>query len=79
MNLITKIKKKLCGKIKGRACADGRKQRAYIKKEDVTSPTVQLEAFILSLFIDIFEGRDVATADVTGAFLLSKIKDFVIV
>ena len=51
----------------------------------MTSPTVQLEAFILSLFINIFEGRDVATAaiaataDVTGAFLLSKMKDFVIV
>ena len=49
LNLITKIKKKRCGKIKGRACAEERKQRVFIKKEDVTSPTVQLEAFILSL------------------------------
>ena len=33
----------------------------------------------MSLLIDIFEGRDVATADVTGAFLLSEMKDFVII
>ena len=52
LNLITKIKKKRCSKIKGRVYADGRKQRAYIKKEDVTSPKIQLEAFILSLLID---------------------------
>ena len=30
-NLITMVKEKRDGKIKGRACADGRKQRRYIK------------------------------------------------
>jgi hypothetical protein len=29
LNLITMVKEKRCGKIKGRACADGRKQRKY--------------------------------------------------
>lgn len=33
LNLITLVKEKRCGKIKGRACADGRKQRRYISKE----------------------------------------------
>ena len=34
------LKRKRCGKIKGCGCADGRKQRAYIAKEDSTAPTV---------------------------------------
>jgi hypothetical protein len=79
LNLITMVKEKRCGKIKGRACADGRKQRKYISKEDVTSPTVQLESLMLSLLIDAQEGRDVATADATGAFLLADMEDMVVV
>jgi hypothetical protein len=34
------LKRKRCGKIKGRGCADGRKQRAYIDRADAASPTV---------------------------------------
>ena len=77
--LITMIKEKRNGKIKGRACADGRKQRRYIAKEDVRSPTIQLESLILSLAIDAHERRDEATADVVGAFLLEDIKEHVII
>ena len=79
LNLITLVKEKRCGKIKGRACADGRKQRRYIKKEDVASPTIQLESLLLSLLIDAFEKRDVATADVVGAYLMANMDDFVLV
>ena len=32
--------KKRCGRIKARACANGSKQRVYIRKEDAASPTV---------------------------------------
>ena len=46
LELLTLIKKKRCGKIKGRVCANGRKQRRYIKKEDVSSPTVQLDSIL---------------------------------
>lgn len=73
------VKQKRCGKIKGRACADGRKQRKYITKEQSTSPTMHLESLLLSLLIDAFEKRNVATADITGAYLLAKMKDFVLV
>ena len=79
LNLITMIKQKRCGKIKGRACADGRKQRRYIKKEDVASPTVQLNSLLLSLVIDALEHRDVATADVVGAYLMAMLNDFILV
>jgi Reverse transcriptase (RNA-dependent DNA polymerase) len=63
------LKKKRCGKIKGRGFADGRKQREYLSKEDVSSPTVSIEAVLLSCVIDAEEGRDVATLDIPGAFM----------
>ena len=79
LNLITMIKEKRSGAIKARACADGRKQRRYISKEEVASPTIQLESLIMSLIIDAREGRDVAIADVVGAYLLANMKDYVLV
>ena len=79
LKLLTKVKQKRCGRIKARGCADGRKQRLYVKKEDVTSPTVLLESFIFGLLIDALEGRTVATADIAGAYLLAFMKEFVLV
>jgi len=35
------LKEKRCGKVKGRGCADGRKQLLYTNKNETTSPTVQ--------------------------------------
>ena len=63
------LKEKRTGEIKGRGCADGRKQRDWMNKEDTTSPTVSTQALILSCMIDAKENRDVATADIPGAFL----------
>jgi hypothetical protein len=63
------LKEKRCGKIKGRGCADGRKQRDFLTKEETSSPTVAIELVMLSCTIDAHEGRDVATADIPGAFL----------
>jgi len=48
--------KKLDGTIKARGCADWRPQREYTKKEEVSSPTVSLEAMMLSCTIDAKEG-----------------------
>jgi hypothetical protein len=81
LRLVQLIKQKRCGKIKGRTCADGRKQKEYIKEEDSTSPTVSTEALLLTLMIDANEHRDVATADVPGAFLHSDMDEetFVVV
>ena len=62
--------KRKCGrKIKGRGCADGRKQRAYTAKEDAASPTVSNEAMFLKAVIDAMEGREVAVFNVPGAFM----------
>ena len=63
------LKMKRGGDIKGKGCADGRKQREYKSKDDTSSPTVSTEALVLSCMIYAMEGRDVATADIPGAFL----------
>ena len=70
MNAINLIGQKDCGKIKGRSCADGRKQKRYLKEdENVSSPTASLEAINTTWVIDAYEGRDVVTSDVPGAYL----------
>jgi hypothetical protein len=63
------LKKKRCGTIKARGCADGRKQREYTSKEETSSPTVAIKALMLSCIIDAKEGRGVATANISGAFM----------
>ena len=63
------LKEKRCGTIKGRGCADGRKQKNWMSKDDTASPTVSTAALILSCMIDAYERRDVATTDIPGAFL----------
>jgi len=63
------IKEKRCGTIKGRGCADGRKQRLYKTKEETSSPTVRTESLMLSCVIDAKERRKVVTCDVPGAFM----------
>jgi len=46
------LKEKRDGSIKGRGRADGRKQRGWMDKEDTSSPTVSIQALILSCMID---------------------------
>ena len=45
------IKEKKSGKIKGRTCADGRLQRKYIPRGDITSHTIYQEVLMASLDI----------------------------
>jgi hypothetical protein len=71
------LKEKKNGAIKGRGCADGRKQREFISKEESSSPTVSTEAVFLTSVIDAREGRDVATVDVPGAFMQADMDDVV--
>ena len=71
------LKKKRCGRIKGRGCADGRKQRTYLSKEETSSPTVATESVYLSCVIDADEGRDVAIVDIPGAFLHADMNELI--
>ena len=63
------LKKNRSGIIKGRGCVDGRKQRAYITKEDSTSPTISTEAVFLMAVVDAWESWKVAVLDVPGDFM----------
>jgi hypothetical protein len=63
------LKRKKCGKVKARGCADGRPQREYITKLESSSPTVKTHALFLSCLVDAVEGRKVVVADIPGAFL----------
>jgi hypothetical protein len=71
------LKRKRSGKVKGRGCADGRKQRAWTNKEDATSPTIATEAVFLTAVIDALEDRDVAIVDVPGAFMQADMDELV--
>ena len=75
LKLITILKERRCVKVKDRACADSKKQRRYISKEEASSPMIQMESLFLSLLINAKEGRDIATADVVGVYLLTEMED----
>ena len=49
------LKRKRNGNMKGRGCADGRPQRAYISKEESSSPTVSIYALFGSCVIDALD------------------------
>jgi hypothetical protein len=78
LRTINLIKEKRSGQLKGCTVADGRPQRSLYDKSETASPTVSIDALMMSLIIDAKEGRDVATADVAGAYLKADMDDFVI-
>ena len=73
------LKEKRDKRIKSRTCIDGSPQRDYIPKEDASSPTAARDAIFIQSAIDAMEGRDVAYADMPGAFLHTKTDEHVIV
>ena len=50
------LKKKRDGSIKARGCADGRLQCEYANKVYTSSPTVALQAMLLTCATDVKEG-----------------------
>ena len=73
------IKEKKDGKIKGRTCVNGSRQRLYTAEEDASSPTVSTEALLITAAVDAAEERFVATCDITGAFLKADMDEFVLI
>ena len=71
------LKRKRCRKIKGRRCVGGRKQRAYIAKDESMAPMVSTEAVFLTAIIDALENRNIAVHDVPGAFMQAEIDELV--
>ena len=61
--------------IKARTCANGSVQRAWMGKEDSSSPTVSLESIMLTAVIEAAEGREVITIDIPNAFVQTEVQD----
>jgi hypothetical protein len=72
MNALFFLQQKRDGRIKGRTVADGSKQRVWIDKNEVSSPTVATESVVLSSIIDAKEEREVAVVDIPNAFIQTK-------
>jgi hypothetical protein len=73
------LKEKRNGDLKGRTVADGSKQKGLYPRSETASPTVSTIALILTILIDAYERRDVATADVAGAYLKATMNDYVLI
>jgi len=69
------LKEKCDGSIKAISCADRRPQLEYKTKDEVSSPTVYLEAMMLSRAIDANEGRYMVVTDIPGEFLHVDMED----
>jgi hypothetical protein len=72
------LKEKRDGTIKGRTCADGRKQRETAEPGAATSPTVSLESVLITSTIEAYEGREVDVVDIPGDYLSADMDEEVI-
>ena len=61
--------------IKTRMCANGSTQCIWMDKEDKSSPTVSLEALMISIAIRAAEGRCVISMDIPNAFVQTEVGD----
>jgi hypothetical protein len=75
LNYLMFLKQKRSGRIKGRGCADGRKQRLCKTKEKTSVPTVATESPFLSCTIVGKEGRTAVTSDIPGAFMQTDVDE----
>jgi len=71
------IKEKRDGTVEARGCADGRPQWKYMDKEEASTPTVSLEAIMMSCSTDVKEGMYVVVTDIPRAFLHANMNDCV--
>ena len=54
-------------------CANGSTQHVWMDKEDKSSPTVSLEALMISIAIGAAEGRCVISMDIPNAFVQTEV------
>ena len=65
------------GTLKSRACADGRQQRLWTNKEEVSSPTPSTVALKCTMIVDPQENRDVAIVDLPAQFLQTNMDEVI--
>ena len=54
---------------------EGKKQRGYSYKEDLSLPTVLTETMILTSMINTIEEREIAIVDIPNAFIQTVLTD----
>ncbi len=69
LSTVTFLKEKRDSQVRGRVCADSCKERDEFSQVEAASPTVTNESVFLTGVIDTKENRDIATVDITGAYL----------
>ena len=70
MEAVSLIKEKKGGVVKGCTCANGSKQKKYLKHdESIASPTTSTDGMFGTFMIDAYEGRVVGISDIPGAYL----------
>ena len=52
------LQQKKCGRIKAQGCVDGQPQRAYMSKEETSSPNVAIKSLMITCSIDEMESRN---------------------
>ena len=72
------LKEKRNRDIKGRKCADFRKQGEIIKREDADLPTVATESLFITASVGAYEGQDVATFDTLREYFHTKTDEDII-
>jgi len=65
--------------VKGRASVNGAPQRAYIPKEEASSPTANNDSIFITSSVGAFQRRDFATLDLPGAFCNTPLEDEVVI
>ena len=58
--------------VKARMCVDGSKQE--MDKSEVLAPTISTDELFITLVVDAYEGKDVATIHIPEAFLKTSVK-----
>ncbi|MEM1009075.1 MAG: reverse transcriptase domain-containing protein, partial [Myxococcota bacterium] len=78
LRAVNLIREKHNSDIKGRTCANGKKQREMYDKSEITSPTLSTEGLMLAMMQASREGRHIASAGVAGADLKTSMPDYVV-
>jgi hypothetical protein len=78
LRAVNLIEEKRDGSLKGRTCADSRRQRTRYDKAQTTSQTVSSDSLIVSVIDDTYDDRDVGTADIAGAYLKADMDNFAV-
>lgn len=75
MEAVALIKEKRNGKMKGRVCANGSRQKRFLKDDkSIASPTVSVEGLLGTFIIDAYEGREIGSFNIPGAYLHAKME-----